>query len=378
MTNICIVVACLAITSFAGVGSYKLIKSWNESNNLKAEILETNSNIDKIPNKDKEDVQIYEENTTVDIPQKEFTVAFLGELMMGGEIGENLDYNYMSAFKSIAEYTNHADYTTLNLATNVIDLDKIQNAKSKYIVTKSIENAFNALGVDGINIASDHMMDFGKEVFKDTLSILEQDYDLIGLKDTTVYAEHDGIKIAIIGVCNEVIGTEGKYTDAGIMMYNMKKLKSMISEAKKNVDTVIMLTHLGFENTHTITSIMSWFYRELIKAGADMVLGSHALGLYPVEIYKGKPIIYSMGKLMSDTDYTIGKETGVFTIKINESGSITSLEIVPLYVNAKKQTILYSDYNRKDNDTLLQYLTQNIDEDKYNISGNKVIIDIQD
>ena len=378
MTNICIVVACLAITSFAGVGSYKLIKSWNESNNLKAEILETNSNIDKIPNKDKEDVQIYEENTTVDIPQKEFTVAFLGELMMGGEIGENLDYNYMSAFKSIAEYTNHADYTTLNLATNVIDLDKIQNAKSKYIVTKSIENAFNALGVDGINIASDHMMDFGKEVFKDTLSILEQDYDLIGLKDTTVYAEHDGIKIAIIGVCNEVIGTEGKYTDAGIMMYNMKKLKSMISEAKKNVDTVIMLTHLGFENTHTITSIMSWFYRELIKAGADMVLGSHALGLYPVEIYKGKPIIYSMGKLMSDTDYPIGKETGVFTIKINESGSITSLEIVPLYVNAKKQTILYSDYNRKDNDTLLQYLTQNIDEDKYNISGNKVIIDIQD
>lgn len=321
-------------------------------------------------------VQIYEE-ADVENEDKTFSVAFLGELMMGGEIGESLGYNYMSAFKNISEYTSKADYTVVNLATNVIDLEELGDTKSKYIVTKSIENAFSALGVDGVNLASDHMLDFGKDVFKDTVSILEEDYDLIGLKDKTVYIEHNGIKIAIIGVCNEVIGTEGKYTEAGVMMYNMKKLKSMIKEAKKNVNTVVMLTHLGFENTHTVTSIMSWFYKELVNAGADAVLGSHALGLYPVEIYKGKPIIYSMSNLMSDTDYDKGKESGIFTLNINENGKLTSVEILPLYINTKKQTVLYSDYNQEQSNELLQYLTNDLKEEQYNIKGNKLSINVE-
>lgn len=297
--------------------------------------------------------------------------------MMGGDIGANLNYNYMSAFKSIAEYTSKADYTAVNLATNIIDLDKLENTKSKYIVTKNIENAFNALGVDGINIANDHIMDFGKEIFKDTINILETDYDLIGLKDTIVYAEHNGIKVAIIGVCNEVIGTESKYINAGIMMYNLKKLQSMIKEAKKSVNTVVLLTHLGLENTHTVTSIMSWFYKELINAGADIVLGSHALGLYPVEIYKGKPIIYSMGNLISDTDYLIGKETGIFTINLDEKGTIKSLEILPLYVNAKQQTILYSDYNKEENDRLLKHLSEKLDKKSYEMKNNSLKINVK-
>ncbi len=312
-----------------------------------------------------------------EVQDKEFNITFLGELMMGGNIGKDLGYNYMSAFKNISEYTSKADYTVVNLATNVIDLKELKDTKSKYIVTKNIENAFSALGVDGINIASDHMLDFGKDVFKDTVGLLEQDYDLIGLKNTIVYVEHDGIKVGIIGVCNEVIGTEGQYTDAGIMMYNMKQLKSMIKEAKKKVNTVVLLTHLGLENNHTVTDIMSWFYKELVDAGADAVLGSHALGVYPVEIYKNKPIIYSMSNLMSDTDYILGKESGIFTLNLDKDGKIKSLEVLPLYVNAKKQTILYSDYSIDANSKMLKYLTNKLDTNSYVIKDNRVEIKIQ-
>lgn len=337
------------------------------TNSGASNIIETNSSTN---------IQIYQEPNVNVTEAKTFSISFLGELMMGGSIGKDLDYNYMSAFKNIAEYTSKADYTVVNLATNVIDLKKLEDTKSKYIVTKSIENAFSALGVDGVNIANDHMLDFGEGVFKDTVSILEQDYDLIGLKDTVVYVEHDGIKIGIIGVCNEVIGTEGKYTSAGIMMYNMKQLKSMIKDAKKKVNTVVILTHLGLENTHTVTSIMSWFYKELVDAGADAVLGSHALGLYPVEIYNGKPIVYSMSNLMSDTDYLLGKESGIFTLNVNEHGKIQSLEILPLYVNAKKQTLLYGDYNKEANGKLLQYLANKLNQKEYKITDNNIEISI--
>ena len=373
--NICIIIACVFVAAFSVLGIYNLAKNMNAMDKAQSDLGKTDKEI--IESNASTNIQIYDELQASNNPQKTFSIAFLGELMMGGSLGKNLNYNYMSSFKNISEYTSKADYTVVNLATNIIDLKELKDTKSKYIVTKNIENAFSALGVDGINIASDHMMDFGKEVFKDTVSMLEQDYDLIGLKDTIVYVEHDGIKIAIIGVCNEVIGTESKYTDAGIMMYNMKKIQSMIKQAKEKVNTVVVLTHLGLENTHTVTDIMAWFYKELVNAGADAVLGSHALGLYPVEIYNGKPIVYSMSNLMSDTDYLLGKESGIFTLNIDEKGKLKSLEILPLYVNAKRQTLLYSDYNKETNSKLLQYLTNKLDNSLFVINSNKVKIDIK-
>jgi len=367
LVNICIIIACVFIVSFAAMGIYSLSKNINTNQSADKitgnNIIETNASAN---------IQIYKEEEVSG--KKEFNIAFLGELMMGGTIGERLNYNYMSAFKNVSEYTSSADYTVVNLATNIIDLKELKDTKSKYIVTKNIMNAFNALGIDGINIANDHMLDFGGQIFKDTKSLLKEDYDLIGLKDTIVYVDHDGIKVAVIGICNEVIGTEGAYTEAGIMMYNMKKIKSMIKSAKEKVNTIIVLTHLGLENSHTITNIMSWFYRELVDAGADAVLGSHAMGLYPVEIYNGKPIIYSMSNIMSDTDYLLGKEGGIFTLNIDEKGEIQYLEILPTYINAKKQTLIYSDYNKESNTKLLKYLTNKLNENIYTINDNKVKI----
>ena len=375
VANVCIIVASIFVIAFSGIGIHTLIhnnKGEKASNTTNTEqpntnILETNASAN---------IQIYEESD-VEPEEKMLQVSFLGEIMMGGDVGKSLNYNYLSAFKNIAEYTSQADYTVVNLATNIIDLKELKETKSKYIVTKNIENAFSALGVDGINIASDHMLDFGQDIFKDTVNLLKEDYDLIGLKNQIVYVEHNGIKIALIGVCNEVIGTESQYTSAGIMMYNMSKLKSMIKEAKQNVNTVVVLTHLGLENTHTVTSIMSWFYKELINSGADAILGSHALGVYPVEIYNGKPIVYSMSNLMSDTDYLQGKESGVFTLNMDEKGKIKSLEILPLYVNAKKQTVLYKDYNLEMSESFLKYLSKKLDEQKYNISDGKLTINVK-
>ena len=108
------------------------------------EIIETNASTN---------IHIYDEVAESEIQDKEFNIAFLGELMMGGNIGKDLSYNYMSAFKNISEHTSKADYTVVNLATNIIDLKELNDTKSKYIVTKNIENAFSALGVDGIRQA---------------------------------------------------------------------------------------------------------------------------------------------------------------------------------------------------------------------------------
>ncbi len=322
--------------------------------------------------------EIIESDASVDVfdeedgyePVKELKITALGEIMMGGKVGKNVEYNYMSAFRYVSEYTKDSDYTMAHLATNMVDLETLGDTNSKYIVTADIDNAFNALGIDGLNVATDHIMDFGKEIFNDTKKMLSEDYDLIGLNNSIIYVEKDGVKVAIIGVCNEAIGSEKTYTSAGIMMYNLNNVKTLIEKAKESASAVIVMAHLGNENSHTVTSGMKNTYRALIKAGADVVLGSHALGVYPIEIYKDKPIIYSLGYLIHDTSYESGKKGGIFDLTFNEQGNLKKIEITPTYINAKKQTILMEDYNAKSATTFLKYIAGDLKE--CHITDNKL------
>ncbi len=317
-------------------------------------------------------VDVFDEEEEGHEPVKELKITALGEIMMGGKVGSNVEYNYMSAFRHISEYTKDSDYTMAHLATNIVDLQELGETNSKYIVTTDIDNAFNALGIDGLNIATDHILDFGKSMFNDTKKFLEEDYDLIGLNNSIIYVEKDGIKVAIIGVCNETIGSESTYTSAGIMVYNLNKVKALIETAKESASAVIVMAHLGNENSHTITNGMKNTYKAIIKAGADVVLGSHSLGVYPIEMYKDKPIIYSLGYLMHDTSYENGKKGGIFNLTFNEQGSLKKIEIIPTYINAKKQTILMEDYNAKSTTTFLKTLAG--DQKDCHITDNKLVM----
>lgn len=338
----------------------------------KTNVNDSNSKPNKT--KDKEDVE-----TVINYPEEDETSSLtfiaLGEIMMGGNVHKSLSGSYTGAFKEISEYTKNVDYVVANFTTNITNLEKVENPRTKYIVTKKIINTFNALHIDAINIANDHVMDFGQAMFSTTKSILEdEELDIIGLKDEIVYAESNGIRVAFIGVCNEVIGMQYYYNKAGIFMYDMDKIKGEIKEAKQKADTVVIIGHLGLENQYKITSVMNWYYKALIRAGADIVLGGHALGIYPIEIYEGKPIIYSLGYFIHDTNYEVGKESGIFKFTVDVKGKLKQIEITPTYIKDKETVVPYYSFSKTKAKALLEKLGKNIDDKNKQIKDNKLLI----
>lgn len=303
--------------------------------------------------------------------EKEMNFIALGEIMFGGK-----EYtSYSLPFKNISEICKESNFTIASLATNIVDIDEIKDPKSKYIVTKDVTKAFNTLGIDAINVATDHMMDFSLNIFNGTKNILkEENIDIVGLQNDIIYAENDGIKVAFIGVCNEIIGSYSKYLEAGICMYDdyMINLKGLINKAKQNANTVVLITHLGMENQHEVTDVMSWFYRELINAGADVVLGNHAVGVYPIEMYKGKPIIYSLGYSITDSEYEIAKKSGIFKFRVDVTGRLAEIEITPTYLK-NNEVMLYHEYNAQEANKFLKYIVSDEELD-YEIKNNKLYI----
>jgi poly-gamma-glutamate synthesis protein (capsule biosynthesis protein) len=316
------------------------------------------------------------EVTTPNNEELKFTI--LGEMMMGGSVTTNTSYLYSSAFKKIFTFTRNSDFTYTNFSTNITNLDKIDDAKSKYLVTKEVKSALVSLGVDAVNIGSDHMLDFPKEIFNNTLNILKENNTYIaGLNNSILYLEKNNKKIAIVAANNVFIGTKNNYNDYGINSYYENVMKNDITVASQNADVVIVDIHWGREYIYGVTDEMKKIAYSAIDSGADLIMGSHALGIYPIITYKNVPIIYSTGYIMTDSDSELAKQSYIFDININKENKIKSLEMFPIYIKDKKEVVPFHEYN---NELALAF---NIQINRWNeenalnskILDNKIVID---
>lgn len=305
------------------------------------------------------------------------SITLLGEIMMGGEVTNNLDYSYSKAFKSIYTLANASDFTYSNFSTNITNLEKIENAKSKYLVTKEVINGLNALGLDCVSIASDHITDFPSDIIKNTINTLEEnDIFVAGRQNMPVYFEKDDKKVAIVSTNSVILGTSNTYTKNDISVYSKDNLIKNIKEAKQSADIVIADIHWGREYEYSVTSQMREIARVAIDAGADLVVGEHAAGVYPLEIYNGKPIIFSLGYLIGDSDLYVGKESFIFDINISKDKKIDTITMTPIYIKDKKEVVLYADYNEEKTNSLLeQYNNWHVQNGLNSIiKDNKIVI----
>lgn len=395
--NTCILVASISVVFFAismitaAALNKKVAKStvvYNSDKELKTtdENINQNENLDaatsnnaeiKKDNEDLEESLATIAQNTSDSNNSNISLNILGEIMMGGQVGSNLKYNYSESVKDIYSIARLADFTYANFSTNITNLEEIKNPKSKYLVTKNITSALEALGLDSVSVASDHITDFDADVLNTTLSTLEASNIFVAGRDNMpVYFEKNGKKIAIVSTNSVIIGTKKNYTNNEISVYSYENLKKNIEEAKSSADIVIADIHWGRDTSYGVTNQMKEIACGAIDSGADMVIGSHALGVYPIVKYKDKPIIYSTGYLMTDLDYTVAKEGFIFSVNISSDMKISTLEMTPTYILDKKEVMLYNEYDPEQTaEYLKQYNNWNIENGfDSKILNNKIVI----
>lgn len=331
---------------------------------------------DKTHDKNSNDLNKVDNQNT---PQKsDVTFTALGDIMMGGQVGSNLNYMYINAFKKIYSITSSADITFATLNSDITNVSKItQDTKSKYIVTKDAISAFQTLGIDSMSIATEHMVDFTDDIFKNTVDILNKNQIYAsGLNNTPVYFDKNNQKIAIISANDVIIGTSTNYDRNNINIYDVNKMKQDITNAKQHADFVIVNINWGRDYVYGVTDRMKQIAKNAIDAGANLIIGNNALGIYPVVVYNNVPIIYSLGYLISDLDYNLAKQSFIYTFDIDTNTKIKSLTMVPIYVSQKSDVELYFDYNSSEADEYINQInTWNIQNGlNSSIVNNKIVI----
>ena len=104
-----------------------------------------------------------------------------------------------------------------------------------------------------------------------------------------------------------------KLTAIGInALWQIPNIKSQITNIKSDPNQrVIVFPHWGEEYKPIHNKQQEQLAHEWIDAGADLVIGSHPHVIQDAEIYKGKPIFYSLGNLLFDQNWSQATQEGM-------------------------------------------------------------------
>lgn len=239
-------------------------------------------------------------------------------------------------FGDTPEVLRPADLAIANLEGTFSDRGKpVANKKYTFRTNPKYAASIAEAGVDIVSLANNHILDYGTEAFFDTLRHLaDNSLMYVGAGRNVdeamepLYVDVKGSKVAILASSLIIPFNSWRAGDnrPGISHSdNPAMLLKEVANARKQADIVAVYLHWGIEYTYTPLSQQRKLAKQLIDAGADMVIGTHPHVVQGLEIYKGKTIAYSIGELVfwridprqtMLLEVSINKETGKQTARV--------------------------------------------------------------
>jgi poly-gamma-glutamate synthesis protein (capsule biosynthesis protein) len=171
-------------------------------------------------------------------------------------------------------------------------------------------------GFGVLNVANNHMMQHGTAAFADTVNALrEAGAGVAGIaapdrRSCVPYTfPVNGLHVAVLGFAFE----RDKYAK-GPVEYAFGPdcdIPAQVAQAKTQADVVICSVHWGVEFVRHPSIDEEVLGRQIIDAGADLVLGHHPHVVRRVERYRRGLIAYSLGNFIFDQLWNAALRTGL-------------------------------------------------------------------
>ena len=191
--------------------------------------------------------------------------------------------------------------------------------------------AIAGAGYDVMSFAGNHCLDWGRDAFTDTLSAMDAaGVRLCGAGQTLAQArqpvilDRNGVRIAFLAYSSilpqgywaqadrpgcapmrgltlyEQVETDQPGTPARVHTFphraDLAALRRDVRDARRQADVVALSIHWGIHFVHgEIADYQRDIAHAAIDDGCDVILGHHPHMLKGIEVYKGRPIFYSLG-----------------------------------------------------------------------------------
>jgi hypothetical protein len=256
------------------------------------------------------------------------TIVAVGDIMMGTTypIDTLPPEDGQGMFKPVQGEFRGGDVVFANLEGSLCDEGKPIKCKVplsgncfEFVMPTRYVSHLKDAGFSVLNIANNHIFDFGLEGVESTTTTLSNAGIQVTGGETIAYLKKNDTKIAVAGFSY-------KASSCAYSILDIPEAKEIVTRLKRSHDIVIVSFHGGAEGKHALhipnkdeifleenRGNVVKFARAVVDAGADMVIGHGPHVLRAMEVYKGKLIAYSLGNFLT---------YGLFNLKGNNSLSV--------------------------------------------------------
>ena len=271
------------------------------------------------------------------------TVGFVGDVMLSRSVGQKIvqENDFSWPFRNVADQLQRYDLLFGNLEGSLSSRGTDGGSVYSFRADPRTVAGLVAAGFDAMSVANNHIADWGKDAFTDTLTDLK--------KATIAYVgggsdEEDAHRVSVIKRNGIRFGFLG-YTavgstnlvahgsDPGIARLDEPRMKADIAHARDLVDVLIVSIHFGDEYKTHSNALQEHAARAAIDAGADLVIGHHPHVVEEVEEYKNGLIAYSLGNFVFDQTFSEETRNGALLEIVYHGSNRDSYRLVPTYIS---------------------------------------------
>ncbi len=243
------------------------------------------------------------------------TLAFVGDIMLDRSVRKsvmnNFSGDYAALFSGVKPLAG-ADILFANLEGPVSDIGADRHNLYSFRMATSTLPVLAAAGFDAFSLANNHIGDWGRGAFEDTLArVKAAGIAAVGAGLTRAEAEEpriierNGIRFGFLGFTDvgpdwlEATDDPDKYP-SGILLAGDTDLSGIVARAAAKSDVLVVSVHWGIEYETHSDARQQRLGRAMIDAGARLVIGTHPHVREEVEEYQGGLIAYSLGNFIFD------------------------------------------------------------------------------
>lgn len=267
---------------------------------------------------------------------KTFTITVAGDTTLGStpdlrkrdDCFENVaaEKGYGWFFSGLSDLFASDDMTLINFEGTLTESDNAKQKKFNFKCPAEYTDILTLGSVEAVNIANNHIVDYGDEGKADTIDALESAGIIVSGGGMLGIYEKNGVKVGMTGYCFPYSNGKKDIT------------KDVAALREAGCQIVIASFHWGSEYREDFTAEQRSIGRAAIKAGADIVLGHHPHIVQGVEAYQDTYILYSLGNLVfggnvdpDDRDALAARLT--FTV-YEDHADAPQMSLVPLRLTA--------------------------------------------
>ncbi len=257
------------------------------------------------------------------------SILFLGDLMLDRYVRTFLEKTPDLITEKIKRLFYAQDLNVVNLEGPIttqqsVSVGSAAEEKNNFIFTFDPKKSIEFLKENRIKLVSlgnNHTLNFEAEGLAETKSFLssaEVAYFGNPLDEKNYFSKNiHGLKIAFVN-----------YNQFSVI--KAEKVVEIIREIRKNNDFVVVYAHWGDEYALVENEKQKKNAHSFVDAGADVIIGSHPHVVQPLEIYKGKIILYSLGNFVFDQYFSEDTRTMLAAMLAIEKNKV-EIALVPLY-----------------------------------------------